>query len=105
MTSENPLAPLEAVLTYSFKNKALLQQALTHRTWLEEQSPGARGLNYQSQQRLEFFGAALLNYTVAKWLYSKIPLADDGELTDRRKQFAKSSWLHDRGEKLVCWSF
>ena len=47
-----------------FKNISLLEQALTHRSWVNENS-GIRGTN----ERLEFLGDAVLEFIVSKEIY------------------------------------
>ena len=47
-----------------FKNRELLTQALTHKSWVNEH-PGQR----ESNERLEFLGDAILEYFVSKELY------------------------------------
>lgn len=89
--------PVEEALAYRFNDSALLELALTHRSWVEERHPGGAAPGYLSQQRLEFLGDAILNYAVGRWLYLSLPTAEEGELTERRKRFTEGGWLHERG--------
>jgi ribonuclease III len=72
------------------RNKKLLQQALTHRSYVNE-NPGEGEHN----ERLEFLGDALLNYLSGEYLYNRHPEKGEDELTRRRsalvdeKQLAK----------------
>lgn len=69
-------------LGYQFKNQALLQQALTHRS--------AKGLH---NERLEFLGDSILGFTIADALYQKFPKASEGELTRMRSSIVKGTTL------------
>ncbi|WP_066425673.1 ribonuclease III [Anabaena sp. 4-3] len=74
----------------SFKNEKLLRQALTHRSYVNE-NPGAGEHN----ERLEFLGDAVLNFLSGEYLYRRHPEKGEDELTRRRsalvdeKQLAK----------------
>lgn len=71
---------LERKLGHRFRDPALLERALTHRSRAHEE--GTVGGSYE---RLEFLGDSLLGFLVADWLMRTTPGADEGELT-RRKQ-------------------
>ena len=64
------LARLEGALGYAFRDRALLQRALTHR------SAGA-----SHNERLEFLGDAMLGYLVARRLFDAFPDAREEDLT------------------------
>jgi ribonuclease III len=74
----------------AFRNPALLQQALTHRSFVNEH-PGTGEHN----ERLEFLGDAVLNFLSGEFLYERYPAKPEGELTPLRstlvdeQQFAK----------------
>lgn len=71
---------VEALLGMTFKNRALLRQAFVHRSYLNENM--SEGL--ESNERLEFFGDAVLSYVVADRLYRDCPTCQEGELTEWR---------------------
>ncbi|HBA88793.1 MAG TPA: ribonuclease III [Geobacter sp.] len=79
---ENPaqeqLAALEAKLAYSFHDRGLLQEALTHRTYVNEAGGG------KDNQRLEFFGDAVLDFLLSDMLLIRFPDSREGELTRMR---------------------
>jgi ribonuclease III len=60
-----------------FKNKGLLQQAFTHRSYINENT----GLELSHNERLEFLGDAVLELIVTDFLYKKFPHYTEGELT------------------------
>ncbi len=100
MWNDATLATLQAELGHSFENIELLHRALTHRSWVEETNPGGSAPSHLSQQRLEFLGDAILDYTVARWLHRRLPEADEGELTRRRGDFVKADALASWGASL-----
>ena len=63
-----------------FKNKNLLKQAFTHRSYINEN--GAMALSHN--ERLEFLGDAVLELIVTDFLYRKYPNYAEGELTALR---------------------
>lgn len=64
-------------IKYKFKNKALLELALTHISL-------ANDAKTESNQRLEFLGDSVLSYIIADEIYDKYPKCDEGELTKIR---------------------
>ena len=61
------LKELEARIDYRFQNKALLQRALTHTSYANEQGGDRR----VSNERLEFLGDSVLSLTVCRYLYEE----------------------------------
>jgi len=63
-----------------FKDKDLLKQAFTHRSYLNEQkTPGL-----EHNERLEFLGDAVLELAVTEYLYNRFPEKTEGDLTSYR---------------------
>ncbi len=82
---------LQEKLSLKFKNEDLLLQALTHRSYLNE-NPGFRlGHN----ERLEFLGDAVLELVVTEELYARFPEKPEGELTSFRAALVNSRMLSD----------
>ncbi|KKU93923.1 MAG: Ribonuclease 3 [Candidatus Jorgensenbacteria bacterium GW2011_GWA1_48_13] len=71
------LKKLEEKIGVDFKNKALLLEALTHRSYLNE-NPGVKTGN---NERLEYLGDAVLELVVTEELFHKFPERQEGELT------------------------
>ncbi len=69
---------LEAIKN-TFKNKDLFEQALTHKSWVNE-NQGKR----ESNERLEFLGDAVLELVVTDHLYKDLPDKPEGYLTALR---------------------
>ncbi len=70
----------EKNLGYEFKNKDLLKLAFTHTTYVFEH----HGHHYESNQRLEFIGDAVLDLVIGHKLYDMDPKADEGYLSKTR---------------------
>lgn len=58
-------APLEAKLGYSFRDRALLREALTHSSYFHENASKARTYN----ERLEFLGDSVLGFAIVEYLF------------------------------------
>lgn len=66
---------LEKSLAYSFKDKQLLEQALTHKS---------SRMEYGDNERLEFLGDAVLQLVISQFIYNKYPKMVEGELAKIR---------------------
>ena len=71
------LMKLEQGLGYTFRNKALLENALTHSSYANEN----RERHLPDNERLEFLGDSILGFVVADYLYRNFPDKPEGELT------------------------
>jgi len=74
--TEEEISDLEGLLGHQFQDKSLLIQALTHRSFANEQSSAKR-----DNERLEFLGDAVLELTVATQLFEALPNQEEGRLT------------------------
>src|SRR5947209_5722482 len=79
-----------------FKNKELLKQAFTHRSYINEN----RNLDVDHNERLEFLGDAVLELVVTDYLYHKYPEEPEGELTAYRSALVNSTTLSQAAAKL-----
>ena len=82
---------LEAVLGYPFKDRALLERALRHASWCNEQQ-GERG---EDNERLEFLGDAVLDLVVGHRLMTRYPQLREGELSVTRAQVVSEAGLSE----------
>ncbi len=89
-------APYAAKLGLTFKNLNLLVEALTHRSYLNEN----RGVISTHNERLEFLGDAVLELAVTHFLFLKFPQKDEGELTAYRASLVNTFSIADAAEKL-----
>ena len=87
---------LEKKLGLKFKNKDLLIQAFTHRSYLNENPD----FYLQHNERLEFLGDAVLELVVTEELYKKYPKKPEGELTNWRAALVNSKMLSEVSKDL-----
>lgn len=78
-----------------FKNKGLLDQALTHRSWVNEHK-GER----KSNERMEFLGDAILEFVVSKEIYDMFPDREEGYLTALRANLVNTIALAEIAKNL-----
>ena len=71
------LSELEAGLGYTFRDKSILENALTHSSYANEN----RERHLPDNERLEFLGDSILGFVVADYLYRNYPDKPEGELT------------------------
>ena len=74
---------LEGILGYTFKNSSLIETALTHTSYTNEFK--SKGINYKSNERLEFLGDAVLQIVISELLYNNFEKYDEGTLTKMRQ--------------------
>ena len=97
------LTKLEQGLGYTFRNKALLENALTHSSYANEN----RERHLPDNERLEFLGDSILGFVVAEYLYRNFPDKPEGELTRIRadlvceKNLARAAATIDLGGYLL----
>ncbi len=80
---------LEANLSITFFDKSLLQRALTHRSYLNENPDSP----LEDNERLEYLGDAVLDFITAEHLYHRFPEMDEGQLTSIRAALVREETL------------
>jgi ribonuclease-3 len=90
-------AALERRLGYRFKDRGLLERALTHRSHRHEAGPDVVPIDYE---RLEFLGDALLGLFVSERLMTLDPAADEGTLTRRKQAVVSQTTLAAASRRL-----
>lgn len=73
----------------SFNNKALLKTAFVHSSYVNELDDDEQ----EDNERLEFLGDSILNFVISEWLYTRFPMAREGELTAMRAALVKREAL------------
>ena len=85
----DPLADVEEIIHYRFRNRELLQEAFTHRSHANE--TGDR--NARDNERLEFLGDAVLGLLAGHALFTRFPDVAEGVLTRLRSGMVDESAL------------
>jgi len=83
------LVDLKEILGVSFKDMSLLEQALVHSSYINENPDFVQSSN----ERLEFLGDAILGFVVAEKLYSDFPDFSEGDMTKRRSVLVRRDTL------------
>nr|XP_023891320.1 ribonuclease 3-like protein 2 [Quercus suber] len=75
--ASSTIRAVEKILSYRFKDKSLLEEALTHSSYYNNNS----GESFRSYQRLEFVGDTVLGLALSEYLYLEYPSLDAGQLS------------------------
>ena len=95
------LTKLEQGLGYTFRNKALLENALTHSSYANEN----RERHLPDNERLEFLGDSILGFVVAEYLYRNFPDKPEGELTRIRADLVCERTLAEAAATIELGSY
>lgn len=98
---------LESILSYKFSNRALLERAVTHRSWAHEQvAPGAEDKARQlHNEALEFLGDSVLGLVVANYLCKAYPAGTEGELSRMKHRLVSAPTLAGASLRLKLGDF
>lgn len=91
-----PLQQLQQSISHTFKQPALLQEALTHPSLAHERGTN----NLRHNQRLEFLGDAVLQLTLTDHVYELFPDFPEGKLTQVRAHLANRHTLCRRAQAI-----
>ncbi|MBI3398189.1 MAG: ribonuclease III [Deltaproteobacteria bacterium] len=89
LTSKKELENLASTLSYTFNNIHILENALVHRSFLNEK----QGQSLENNERLEFLGDAILSTVVSHLLIKRFPVADEGRLSKFRAKLVNENAL------------
>lgn len=95
------LSVFEKVINISFRDKSLLKQAFTHRSYINEN----RGAGLEHNERLEFLGDAVLQLVVTNFLYRKFEEKSEGELTSIRSALVNADTCAGVAQRLGTNNF
>ena len=95
------IAKLQKTLGVSFEKPSLLEQALVHSSYINENPAHALGHN----ERLEFLGDAVLDFIVADKLYREFPDLSEGEMTRLRAALVRRDTLASMARKIKLGDF
>lgn len=90
------LDTLEQKVGVSFKDRDLLREALTHRSYLNEN----RGFSGAHNERLEFLGDAVLELAATRFLFERYPTKPEGDLTAYRAALVNTVSLAESAQEL-----
>lgn len=74
-----PFSEIEKKIGYTFKDKALLEEAFTHKTY-------SNAYGGKHNDRLEYLGDAVLELVITEWQYDKDEKATSGKMTSVRQK-------------------
>lgn len=86
---------MEERILYHFRDRALLERAVTHPSYLQEHTEIA-----ESNQRLEFLGDAVLQLVLTETLFHLFPGDREGSLSKRRSALSKGQFLTELARKI-----
>ena len=87
------MTDIEKKIGYEFKNRRLLQRALTHSSYGNERC-------CEDNERLEFLGDSVLGMITGEYLYSKLPKSHEGSLTKLRASLVCEQSLFEIAKKI-----
>lgn len=90
-----PPAELARRLGIAFQNLSLLARALTHRSYLNENTNAV-----EDNERLEFLGDAVLDFIVGAWVYHRCPEMAEGDLTRLRSALVRNEQLAEFSRRM-----
>lgn len=93
---EQELAVFQEKLGIDFQEVSLLDEALTHPSFVNESASPT----VPDNQRLEFLGDAILDFLVGEWLFQRYPGAREGELTTLRAYVVCTETLASFAEQI-----
>jgi ribonuclease-3 len=98
---------LEGIIAYRFRDRDLLAQAMTHRSWAHEQvSPRAQSeARRLHNEALEFLGDSILGLVVADYLFRAYPRASEGELSRMKHRLVSAPTLAKASTELALGEF
>ena len=92
---------LEKKLNYTFRDPALLEEALSHSSYANEH----RSARLRSNERLEFLGDSVLGFVTAEFLFLQHPDLPEGDLTRIRAALVCEQSLFEVAQKLDLGSY
>jgi len=90
------MVELEKKLQYTFRNKALLEEALNHSSYANEH----RSAGVCSNERLEFLGDSILGFVTAEHLFKTYGKLPEGDLTRIRAALVCEQSLYEVAQEL-----
>jgi ribonuclease-3 len=95
------LSALEKCLGYTFKDKVLLREALTHKSFVNEN----QALGLRHNESLEFLGDSVLGFVISAHLYRMFPDISEGVLSRYRSFLVSGNHLNHLARELEIGRF
>jgi ribonuclease-3 len=95
------LADLENLLGYRFKSRDLLLQALTHRSYVNENDVE----NFRNNESLEFLGDSVLGFLISSRIFQNHPELTEGELSKIKAYLVSAANLVRLAERIQLGDF
>jgi Ribonuclease-III-like/Putative prokaryotic signal transducing protein len=95
------LEPLERQIGYRFKDRGLLEHALTHRSRVHEDASGGVFDN----ESMEFLGDSVLGFVIADMLFREFPHHNEGQKSKLKASIVSAASLARLGEKINLGEF
>ena len=95
------LEPLERRIGYRFKDRGMLEHALTHRSRVHEDASGGVFDN----ESMEFLGDSVLGFVIAAMLFREFPQHNEGQKSKLKASLVSAAALARLGERLNLGEF
>src|SRR6187401_1601156 len=95
------LEPLERIIGYRFKDRGLLEHALTHRSRVHEDASGGVFDN----ESMEFLGDSVLGFAIADMLFRKFPQHNEGQKSKLKASIVSAASLARLGDRINLGEF
>jgi ribonuclease III len=95
------LEPLERRIGYRFKDRGMLEHALTHRSRVHEDASGGVFDN----ESMEFLGDSVLGFVIAAMLFREFPHHNEGQKSKLKASLVSAAALARLGERLNLGEF
>ncbi len=98
---------LEETIGYRFKDRSLLERALTHRSWAHERVSSGHEQNARRlhNEVFEFVGDSVLGLVVADYLFQAYKNGTEGELSRMKHRLVSSNTLAIAGARMSLGEF
>jgi ribonuclease III len=93
--------PLERIIGYRFKDRGMLEHALTHRSRVHEDASGG----VIDNESLEFLGDSILGFVIADMLFREFPQHDEGQKSKLKASIVSAPSLARLGEQIRLGEF
>jgi ribonuclease III len=90
------LEPLERVIGYRFRDRGMLEHALTHRSRVHEDASGG----VIDNESLEFLGDSVLGFVIADMLFREFPQHNEGQKSKLKASIVSAASLARLAEKI-----